>query len=337
MSVLDKVRRWIDGETAELVLEEAARDAQVKPRSKAEEFIVKIAREVEGVMQRELVPLPQGTTIIPSEYTIFLSDEDDKEWQGVKRRGLEQGLYHILAERAKEIAGKRKLETKSFVLELRVDGTLEKGNLRVQHSWEDTSSAGKTGVLTRTKSGQLVEKSAQPAQAEQRPPAKATNPNYPRREVEGAYTPPAPAAPNFTATPRGASQAPGINQAVPIPAEEGEELTNVRKRVVELYRLEIWLNGVRQNVVPIFNKETSVGRGSRSKPVDIALSGDPEISRKHLTIGTDGMGNFWALNEGRNPAMINNYELPAGQRVTITPGVNLNVGMYVLRIQAKSQ
>ena len=84
MSVLDKVRRWIDGETAELVLEEAARDAQVKPRSQAEEFIVKIARAVEGVMQKEMVPLPQGTTIIPSEYTIFLSDGDDREWQGVK-------------------------------------------------------------------------------------------------------------------------------------------------------------------------------------------------------------------------------------------------------------
>ena len=71
MSVLDKVRKWIDGETAELVLEEAARDAQVKPRSQAEEFIVKIARAVEEVMQREMVPLPQGTTIIPTEYIDF--------------------------------------------------------------------------------------------------------------------------------------------------------------------------------------------------------------------------------------------------------------------------
>ena len=96
------------------------------------------------------------------------------------------------------------------------------------------------------------------------------------------------------------------------------------------------MNGVRQNVVPIFNKEVSVGRGSRSKPVDIALSGDPEISRRHLTLGTDGNGYFWALNEGRNPATINNYELPAGQRVTINPGVNLNVGVYVLRIQPKA-
>ncbi len=331
MSVLDKVRRWIDGETAELVLEEAARDAQVKPRSKAEEFIVKIAREVEGVMQRELVPLPQGTTIIPSEYTIFLSDEDDKEWQGVKRRGLEQGLYHILAERAKEIAGKKKLETKSFVIELRVDGTLEKGNIRVQHSWEDSSAGNKTGVLSRPKSGKLE----QPQAPTVRPASKQTNPNYPRHAIESAYTPP-PVSPNFTDT-RGSKPLPGIEQAVPLHPDDAEVMTSVAKRAAtELYKLEIWMNGVRQNVVPIYDAEVSVGRGSRSKPVDITLSGDPEISRRHLTLGTDGAGYYWALNEGRKPATINNYELPAGQKVTITPGIKLTVGSYVLRIQPKS-
>jgi len=333
MSVLDKVRRWIDGETAELVLEEAARDAQVKPRSQAEEFIVKIAREVEGVMQRELVPLPQGTTIIPSEYAIFLSDADDKEWQGIKRRGLEQGLYHILAERAREIAGKRKLETKSFVIELRVDGTLEKGSVRVQHSWEDSSTGNKTGVLARPKSGKLDQPS-QPLSEAHRPPAKPTNPNYPRREIEAAYMPP-PTTPNFTEK-RASQRLPGIEQAVPIPPDDAEVMTSVARRsATELYKLEIWMNGVRQNVVPIYDNEISVGRGSRSKPVDIALSGDPEISRRHLTIGTDGAGYYWALNEGRNPAMINAYELPAGQRVTITPGIKLAVGSYVLRIQPK--
>ncbi|MBA3354138.1 MAG: FHA domain-containing protein [Blastocatellia bacterium] len=331
MSVLDKVRRWIDGETAELVLEEAARDAQVKPRSKAEEFIVKIAREVEGVMQSELVPLPQGTSIIPSEYAIFLSDADDKDWQGVKRRGLEQGLYHILAERAKEIAGKRKLETKSFVIELRVDGTLDKGNVRVQHSWEDSSAGNKTGVLARPKSGKL-DPPPKPLPASHRPPANPTNPNYPRRAIEDAYTPP-PTAPDFTSN-RASQPLPGIEQAVPIPPEDAEVMTSVRKRTApELYKLEIWMNGVRQNVVPIFNREISVGRGSRSKPVDITLSGDPEISRKHLTLGTDENGYFWAMNEGRNPAAINNFELPAGQKVTINPGVNLTIGSYVLRIQ----
>lgn len=327
MSVLDKVRQWIDGESAELLLENAARDAQVKPRSQAEEFIVKIARAVESVMQSEMVPLPQGTTIIPSEYTIFLSDEDDKEWQGIKRKGLEQGLYHILAERAKEIAGKKKLETKSFVIQLRVDGTLEKGDVRIQHSWEDSES-NKTGVLSRPKSQPLAAPSA---------PA-----NPVRNALEVApYSPPI-QPPNFTASRTSPEFQPpptiaqsNISQAVPLPSADLEEMTNVRERAPELYKLEIWMNGVRQNVVPVYQREITVGRGSKSKPVDIALAGDPEISRRHLSIGADGTGKYWVVNEGRNAAAINNYELPPGQRIALTPGTSLVVCSYILRIQPR--
>ena len=316
MSILDKVRRWIDGETAELVLEQAARDAQIKPRSKAEEFIVKIAREVESVMQAEMVPLPQGTTIIPSEYTIFLSADDDKEWQGAKRKGLEQGLYHILAERAKEIAGRKKLETRSFVIELRIDGTLEKGDVRVQHGWED-SSGNKTGVLVRPQEMHTVPVAA-------RPPALPTSPN-----LQSAATLPNQYgnSPTF--------QNAGIQQAVPIQPENGEEMTAVKSRMTELYKLEIWRGGVRQNVVPIYQKEIVIGRGSKSKPVDIPLAGDVEISRRHMTLVTDGSGNFWVVNEGKNPAAINNYELPAGQRVVVQVGVPLSVCSYMLRVQPR--
>jgi hypothetical protein len=317
MSVLEKVRSWIDGDSAERVLEQAARDAAVKPRSKAEEFIVKIAREVESVMQSEMVPLPQGTMIIPGEYTIFLNEDDDKEWRGVKRKGLEQGLYHILAERAKELAGKKKLETKSFVIELRIDGTLGKGDVRVQHSWEDAAS-NKTGVLSRK---------SVPAIPQVGKPALATDPNIKSPTVEPAQfhqrreTPP---------TLR------HIEQAVPLPpAGDSEEMTRVKSRATELYKLEIWRGGVRQNVVPIYQNEVVIGRGSKSKPVDIPLSGDVEISRRHLTLVTDGMGNFWAVNEGKNPAALNNYELPAGQRVPITPGVPVNICSYMLRIQPR--
>jgi len=317
LSILDKVRRWIDGETAELVLEQAARDAQIKPRSKAEEFIVKIARAVESVMQNEMVPLPQGTTIIPSEYTIFLSSEDDKEWQGAKRKGLEQGLYHILAERAKEIAGKKKLETRSFVIELRIDGTLEKGEIRVQHSWED-STGNKTGVLVRPKGIPPIE---QKAPVNFQPPVRnvavPTSPNF--------------IPPTGVATPITFKDQP-IQQAVPL-GDDAEQMTEVKSRMSELYKLEIWRGGVRQNVVPIYNKEIAIGRGSKSKPVDIPLLGDVEISRRHLTLATDGAGNFWAVNEGKNPAAINNYELPAGQRIAVQVGVPLNICSYMLRIQ----
>jgi len=335
VSVLDKVRRWIDGESAELVLEQAARDAQIKPRSHSEEFIVKIARAVEEVMQREMVPLPQGTTIIPTEYIIFLSSEDDKEWQGVKRKGLEQGLYHILAERAKEISGKKKLETKTFVVELRVDGTLEKGDVRVQHSWEDSSS-NKTGVLARPKNLPEI----QPINQQKTQIHQQGN-HTPNQYQPNNFSAVPNTAPNFVQPPTGNQPLPtvpqyNVSQAVPISSEEPEEMTHVQKRQNELYKLEIWRGGVRQNVVPVYLNEISVGRGSKSKPVDIPLAGDPEISRRHLTLSTDGNGNYWLVNDGRNPAAINNYDLPIGQRVNVTPGVPITICSYLIRIQPKS-
>ncbi|MCO6509308.1 MAG: DUF3662 domain-containing protein [Aridibacter famidurans] len=324
MSVLDKVRRWIDGESAELVLEQAARDAQVKPRSEAEEFIVKIARAVEDVMQKEMVPLPQGTTIIPTEYLIFLSEEDDKDWRGVKRRGLEQGLYHVLAERAKELAGKKKLETHSFAVELRVDGTLEQGEVRIQHGWEDETSS-KTGVLPRKPPGG---KPSQPAQSPTRKASAARPPGSTPRNLE---------PPNFVKQPGPAAgdQASPFARVTPVPAGEEEELTAVSPRKTSLYDLEVWKGGVRQTVIPVFQSEIVIGRGSVSKPVDIALKGDPEVSRRHVVVILDKLGKFSVINEGRNPAMINNRELPVGQRVSLEPGQAMAICSYVVRIQPR--
>jgi hypothetical protein len=299
LSILENVRRWIDGDTAELALEKAARDAQVKPRSKAEEFIVKIARAVESVMQDELVPLPQGTVIIPSEYVVFLSPDDDKEWQGAKRRGLVQGLYHVLGERAKEIAGKKRLETASFAIELRIDATLAAGDVRVQPGWDDPDG-NKTGVL-------------------KRPAAAAAQPNAASTLVPAASVQ--------------QPQRPVIQQAVPIPAEDAEVMTEVTPRRAYLYRLEVWRGGVRQSVIPVSLPEIVVGRGSRSKPVDVPLNGDVEVSRRHLRILTDGKSSFWLVNEGKNPAQLSNLDLPTGQRVSVRSGMPINVCSYVLLIQ----
>ena len=51
MGLLESIRKWIDGETGEDLLEAA--DEHAKPRRVWEEFLVKIAREVEAAMQRE--------------------------------------------------------------------------------------------------------------------------------------------------------------------------------------------------------------------------------------------------------------------------------------------
>ena len=121
-----------------------------------------------------------------------------------------------------------------------------------------------------------------------------------------------------------------------MPNDSAEEMTHVAKRQTpELYRLEVWRGGVRQTVVPVYQNEISIGRGSKSTPVDVALAGDPEISRRHLSLIYDGQGNFSMINEGRNPAMINNYELQIGQKISVSAGVPIAVCSYLLRIQPK--
>ncbi|HST53820.1 MAG TPA: FhaA domain-containing protein [Pyrinomonadaceae bacterium] len=147
MGILESMRRWIDGEVSDDPL--AVVDEKARPRRVWEEFLVKVAREVESVMQREMFTPPGGPTYIPPEYVVYLSNDDDKEWQGEKRRGLEQGLFYVLSERARELSGQTQLATKSFAVELRVDGTLNKGEFRVQPVWESNESGGQTMVTAR--------------------------------------------------------------------------------------------------------------------------------------------------------------------------------------------
>lgn len=143
-NLITDFRKWLDGEDAASLAPEAA-----PARREWEEFLVSVAREVEAAMQREMFTPPGGPTYIPREYLVFLSKEDDAQWQGDKREGLQRGLFHVLSERAKELIGDKEVQTKTVAIELRVDGTLEKGQFRVQPVWD--SSSPKTEVKPRKK------------------------------------------------------------------------------------------------------------------------------------------------------------------------------------------
>ena len=282
MGLLESIRKWIDGETGEGLLEAA--DEAAKPRRIWEEFLVRIAREVEAVMQREMFTPPGGPTYIPREYIVYLSAEDDKDWQGDKRRGLEQGLFHVLSERAKELSGSTQLAAKSFAVELRVDGTLNKGEFRVQAVWDETES-GHTMVTPRAEAVQPT-----------------FNPNDTIRET----------------------------------AEEvSSEQTVVRPRVVELYSVEVWRNGVREAVVPVTKPEITIGRGSRTITVDLPLKGDPEVSRVHAVLTRETDGRYWLVPKGRNPTLIGGREVPREERAEIVPDQKIAICNFVLRIQPK--
>jgi hypothetical protein len=293
MGLIESIRRWIDGETTDDILEEA--DEHTKPRRVWEEFLVKIAREVEACMQREMFTPPGGPTYIPREYIVYLSNDDDKDWQGDKRRGLEQGLFHVLSERARELAGSVQLQTKSFAIELRVDGTLNKGEFRVQPVWDETET-GHTMVTAR--------------------PATSTTSSS------------APAVPATTEAVVPELEDTGAGST------EGE-ITVVRPRVVELYSIELWREGVRQNVVKITKPEITIGRGSRTIAVDLPMKGDPEISRVHATLMFDDQGRYWITAKGRNPTLISGREIPREQRTAVQPDEKIGICSFTLRIQPK--
>jgi hypothetical protein len=299
MGLLDSIRRWIDGEQGEDLLDAA--DEHAKPRRIWEEFLVKIAREVEAVMQREMFTPPGGLTYIPREYVVYLSAEDDKDWQGDKRRGLEQGLFHVLSERARELSGSNQLAAKSFAVELRVDGTLEKGQFRVQPVWDETES-GHTQVNARVG------------------PAPAATANV-----------------DFSQTIR--EYADGSRDE-PVTADQGEggelgEQTVVRRRINVLYSVEIWKDGVREAVVPVTKAEITIGRGSRSITVDLPLKGDPEISRVHATLTRENDGRFWLIPKGRNPTLAAGRELPREERTEVMPDQKIAICNFILRIQPR--
>lgn len=172
---------------------------------------------------------------------------------------------------------------------MRVDGTLNKGEFRVQPVWDETES-GHTMVTPR--SGKLA---------------------------SGQSVPPV----NLDDTMRETAE------------DVVNEQTVVRPRLIELYSVEVWRDGVRESVVPVTKTEITIGRGSRSVSVDLPLKGDPEVSRVHAVLDMDREGHYWLTPKGRNPTLVAGRELVREQRTEVLPDQKIAICNFVLRIQPK--
>jgi hypothetical protein len=211
-------------------------------------------------------------------------------------------LFHVLSERARELSGSNQLAAKSFAVELRVDGTLEKGQFRVQAVWDETES-GHTQVNARVGA-------SSPAPVAQ--PSGVNLSDTIRERADGS---------------RGDTEADGEGAL-------GEQ-TVVRPRITTLYSVEVWKDGVRESVVPISKPEITIGRGSRSITVDLPLKGDPEISRVHATLTRENDGRYYLLAKGRNPTIVAGRELPREERTEVQPDQKIAICNFVLRIQPR--
>jgi hypothetical protein len=176
MRWFETLRKWIDGE------EDLDEKGEPRPRSKWDDFLVAVAREIEEVMRREMFTPPGGPTYVPREYVVFLSTADDADWQGEKREGLERGLYHVLSERARDLAGENEFQTKTLVVELRVDPALETGKFRVQHVWD--AEAQKTMVKPRKR----AQPAPSPAETVAEQPEEEATVVRPRRQGEPSFS-----------------------------------------------------------------------------------------------------------------------------------------------------
>jgi hypothetical protein len=303
--LLTDFRKWLDGEdTASL----SPSPNQQQQLSEWDEFFVKIAREVEAVMKREMFTPPGGATYLPGEYIIYLSKDDDASWQGRKREGLEEGLRNGLTERARELIGDRVLKTDKIALSLGIDGALDKGQVRVQAIWDDDSP--KTEVTSRKK------RPARPSSQPSSPPGTLplTSPGSP-----GGLSGSLPGTQPLEKT--GAD------------AEDGDR-TVVRPRaaLAPLFTITYYSQYEGEAIFAAHKNRIEIGRGSKDFFVDLKLEGDQEISRKHAIL-TRGDNDLYKLEcVGRNSIEADGREIQPGEQTEVKAGQTIKIGVYELKI-----
>lgn len=267
----ERFRRWLDGEEPPSPSEESDR-----PGNEGNLFYVRLAREIEKVMRQEMFTPPGGQTYLPPEYLIYLSREDDQLWQGRKRDALEEALQEGLARRARELVGDRSLRTTRLVLSFGVDGTLSRGEVRVQPVWEEELS--QTEVM-------------------------------PRR--------------------------PGSSPP-PVSAEATLLLARPPRFVVRYARSGPGQAGYPEGLFVVQGESVTLGRGGQGQAVDLVLTGDLEISRRHVTITQVAGGGYRIACLGRNPIEVGEEEILPGEEALVRPGQSLRIGSYQLWIEDRS-
>lgn len=359
----EKLRKWIDGE------EDLDEQGQPKTRSKWDDFLVAVAREIETVMQREMFTPPGGPTYIPREYVVFLNPEDDGEWQGEKREGLQRGLHYVLSERAKALAGDNEFQTRSFAIELRVDAGLERNRFRVQPVWD--AETERTMVQPRKR--RAAEERESPARQSRSLPTDKT-----AASVEAAASPP----PTTTTQTGGDAQGQPTSETPPVfelvsaadtderrtkadvddgaatdteeatlvrprprpdASEADEEATRVRPRQPAMPRFTVGVhrqleNGELTTVIdyPFYKDEITIGRGSAKSniEVDLKLDNDMEISRTHARLRRQETGDYRVTCSGANPILLGGgRELAKDETATLKTGDKITICSYELVIR----
>lgn len=296
---LGKIRAWVDGDE----FQEAPEEGKKRGPSKWEEYLIAVARGIAEVMDEETLTPPGGVTYVPPEYIVFMSQEDDGEWQGVKRQALLQGLNTAIAERVRDMQQSGvKFNTASMSIELRVDGNLAKGRFRVQPVWEVDE---RTKVLARMPA-------SKPVSAPLPPPVPASAP------------PAAPAAATVDA-----EEATRVVARRPPAPEVEDEATRVRPRA-PLYSVRVERDGNTVRTHPVHKNSVTVGRGLQA---DLKVEGDMEVSRVHLRFDRAADGAVWVTCLGLNSIFVGEKEVLTDATAPVGTGEMVRLCGFLLFIE----
>ena len=133
MKLLQTFQQWLDGWGTQP-------DAQPGiGQAPAQEFAVRLARELDARLRQEVTALPAGPTLAPLGWIIFFSSAEDRLWRGLRRQALQQWLSTMLLERVNALfpAG---APSQVVHLEIRLDPTLQAGEFKILPLWDLPSS-----------------------------------------------------------------------------------------------------------------------------------------------------------------------------------------------------
>lgn len=140
MGLLQTFRQWLDG------WEDQPDHQAATAQSKAQDFAIRLLRELDGRLRQEILILPNGPALVPLGWLIFFSSADDRIWRGLKRQALQQWLTRILLERTQALLPSNAVG-QSPSLEIRLDPTLPPGTFKILPLWDIPSLPVVLGLL----------------------------------------------------------------------------------------------------------------------------------------------------------------------------------------------
>lgn len=136
MGIWQKIRNWIDRDEGEHLLEDMVRNTASS--SPSMQFIVRIVDLIRAdLVSGSYIPSTEiSPAYFPSIYYVFISAPDAKDWTGERLDHLRARVAEGTMRKINEL-DKRKT-TQTVHVEVKTDGTLNPGQVRVQPSNETT-------------------------------------------------------------------------------------------------------------------------------------------------------------------------------------------------------